>query len=270
MKGKSNRYQDKAKARLMEIIDGIRESIRETGNEETEGETMEISLVGWLNSFRLHEKLEVGFAENDFHTMTLSSTTIKDMDSFIKNVHRELSDCEEDIRKQYDTMLSTAIDLNPKAFDEVWGCNEQCPFCGEFCRLGEKHEGTDHICLQHRPNGFHGTNWRETGKLSTLNCSFSVQSTHRFGCGFCRKRKLCTAENCEEWHDYKEYKKFFKDWDIYPSSDETEKSEFWAFMMHKHAQKLSEHFGRGFPDMPPSWETITIKQAKESLNNLST
>ena len=81
---------------------------------------------------------------------------------------------------------------------------------------------------------------------------------------------MCTTEDCEEWHDYKEYKQYFKDWDIYPSSDKTDKCEFWAFMMHKHAKELSEHFSKGMPDMPTSWETITPEQAKESLNNLST
>ena len=275
--GKSNRYQDKARAHLLKISLGIRESIAEAKNEESEGEETEISLVDWLNSFRLNVKLEVGFAANDFFTMTLtSSTTIKDMDNFIRNVRKELDKCEEEIRKLFDgTTVRTDIGHSQdspfsKAFDEVWGCNEQCPFCGEFCRLGEKHEGTDHICLQHRPAGLNGTYWEPTNNLSTYNCSFSVQSNHKFGCGFCRRRELCTTEDCKEWHNYIEYKRYFKDWDIYPSSDKTEKSEFWAFMMHKHAKELSEHFGKGFPDMPSSWETITTEQAKESLNNLST
>lgn len=276
-KGKSNRYQEKARAHLLKISLGIRESIDEAKNEECEGGETEVSLVDWLNSFRLNEKLEVGFAVNDFFTMTLtSSTTIKDMDNFIKNVRKELDNCEDEIRKLFDgTTIRTDIGHGQdspfhKAFDEVWGCNEQCPFCGEFCRLGEKHEGTDHICLQHRPDGLNGTYWEPTNNLSTYSCSFSVQSSHRFGCGFCRRQELCTTEDCKEYHDFKEYKKYFKEWDIYPSADKTEKSEFWAFMMHKHAKELSEHFGKGFPDMPPSWETITPEQAKESLNNLST
>ena len=57
-KGKSNRYQDKARAHLLKISLGIRESKDEAKNEETEGDETEISLVDWLNSFRLNEKLE--------------------------------------------------------------------------------------------------------------------------------------------------------------------------------------------------------------------
>ena len=116
---------------MLKINLGIRESIAEAKNVKTDGDKAEISLVDWLNSFRLNKKLEIGFATNDFFTMTLtSSTTIKDMGNFIKNVRKELDDCEDEIRKLFDgTTIRTDFGHSQdspfnKAFDEVWGCNE--------------------------------------------------------------------------------------------------------------------------------------------------
>ena len=41
-------------------------------------------------------------------------------------------------------------------------------------------------------------------------------------------------------------------------------------MMNKYAKELTEWYGAELPDLPESWATITIEQAKESLNRLTT
>jgi len=288
----STLYQKKAKQRLLEIHHQIKDSIEEARNQSVGG-NMVTNLADWLDIFRLNEKLEVGFAESDFHTMKLRSESIKDMDNFIRNVVRELNDCEKDIRKHFDgcvedkvishfshlasprdSLLGLALwgkgnDRFDEAFDEVWGCNVQCPFCGEFCRLGEKHEGKNHVCIQHRPAGMHGVHDRTTKKLCSENCSINIQLNKAFSCYFCQQRGLCTKDGCDEYHEFKQYKRYFPDWEIYPSADGTEKCEFWAFMMWRHAENLSKYYGRKLPDMPSSWGTITAEMATESLNDLS-
>ena len=77
-------------------------------------------------------------------------------DKFIKHLWKELDGCKEETRKLFDgttihcEIVHTHDSPFKMAFSEVWRCNKQCPFCWEFYRLGEKHKGTDHICLQHR------------------------------------------------------------------------------------------------------------------------
>ena len=100
----------------------------------------------------------------------------------------------------------------------------------------------------------------------SLPCRF--KST--FMCNFCKKRDLCSNEECEEIHNYSDYKKYFKNWNISPSGDETEKTMFWAFIMQKYAKELTEHYHCEFPDLPSPWKNITREEAKASLNNLST
>ena len=41
-------------------------------------------------------------------------------------------------------------------------------------------------------------------------------------------------------------------------------------MMHKYAKELSQYHVSELPDLPDSWKTITLEQAKASLNRLST
>ena len=75
---------------------------------------------------------------------------------------------------------------------------------------------------------------------------------------------------CEELHGYTQYDKYFPDWSIPGGSDKTEETLFWAFMMNKYAKELSQWYGTELPDMPASWATITLEQAKESLDRLTT
>merc|ERR1712037_1083190 len=104
------------------------------------------------------------------------------MEDFTKHVREKIFDCEKRIGKHFDGVHSLDVKGNTqespfnKAFADMWGCDEKCPFCGEFCRLDEKHEGIDHECLQHKPGGINGYRWKETNKLTTENCSYAVQS----------------------------------------------------------------------------------------------
>ena len=75
--------------------------------------------------------------------------------------------------------------------------------------------------------------------------------------------------DCKEYHNYKDYKKYLTDWNIFPSGDETEKTMFWAFMMHKYAQELTDYYGFEYPDLPSPWKNITPEEAKGSLFKLS-
>jgi len=279
IKNGTNRYQKSAKGQLRDISDKIKGSIDKARGSDVETQGTEISLADWLESFCSEEK-KVGYAASDFSTMTLTSSTkkIKDIQNFITYVRGELSASEKRIRNHFNEVTSHNANSNNKegsfnkAFNEMWGCEEQCPFCREFCRLGEKHEGKGHECLQHKPKGIRGIHWRKTKKLSTNSCSFAVQTeTEMFHCskGTCGKRGLCTIEDCQEFHRYSDYKKYLTDWNIFPSGDETEKTMFWAFMMHKYAKELTEHYGREYPDLPSPWKNITPEEAKGSLFKLS-
>lgn len=278
-----NRYQRSAENHLGKIMFSVRESINKARKKNVTSCAAEISLVDWLNTFRSEEKT-VGFAASDFSTMTLTSSTsvIKDVEEFTKYVEKKINECERRMKDHFEQVNSldnhkTTVLMNhkspfDKAFDAMWGCDEQCPFCREFCRLGETHQEKNHECLQHRPEGINGAHWEGSLKLVTENCSWQVHSGYKFYCRVrCRKKNLCTLmSECKEMHDYPKYDTYFTDWSIPGTSDKTEKTLFWAFMMNKYAKELSQWYGTELPDMPASWATITLEQAKESLDRLTT
>ena len=162
-----------------------------------------------------------------------------------------------------------------EAFSQIWGCEKQCPFCGEFCRHEDNHVGKEHTCIQHRPEGFEGSHYRSTNIMDLNNCTMSIQKEFSsFNCsGHCQRKSLggsCSIEGCEERHEYKDYKKYFPDWEIFPSADVFAHSSFWYYMMNKYEKDLAELYNIERPEIPESWKNITKTVAKESLKNLST
>ena len=268
----TKRYNQSSNNNLHELKCALQSSVEHATMQRKEGE---ISLQHWLDAFMDHEDT-IGFSSIDFSTLINFSETIEDVKGLQSNIIKRLHDMENKLESHFESINELTVTFNDKespykeVFSEVWGCDARCPFCQEFCRLGESHHGKDHVCLQHRPDGFRGTKCKRTGALSITNCPLSIAKVKSFPCmGHCT-RDSCPTKVCKVKHPYKKYKKYFPGWDIFPDTDPQEKSAFWFYMMSKYEEKLAKHYNLKRPEIPQVWKNITKTQARESLRNLST
>ncbi|XP_052783616.1 interferon-induced very large GTPase 1-like isoform X2 [Mya arenaria] len=157
-------------------------------------------------------------------------------------------------------------------FEAIWGCKSKCPFCREPCAIGTaNHEDTNHYCFQHRIPCCTGVHKKDSKKASISVCNFNIQSHKTFSCSFiggdCTKKE---NGDCEEHsYPYKEYKKYFLNWDIPPSSTEQDSSKFWLWFVNQHKKSLGEYYKIDMSSVPSSWSDILKEEAIQSLDRYS-
>ncbi|XP_060588540.1 interferon-induced very large GTPase 1-like [Ruditapes philippinarum] len=155
-------------------------------------------------------------------------------------------------------------------FQQVWGCPEQCPFCGEPCAKAFIHGGTNHFSLQHRISSCLGAREDFIHKAVLSSCNFNVQSDLEHHCdlfGFrCNKeaKKRCG----KQWHLFRNYREHIPDWDIEPNANIQECSKFWLWFVAKYKYQLAIYYKYDISDIPDSWDEITQAEALENLRRI--
>jgi hypothetical protein len=66
------------------------------------------------------------------------------------------------------------------------------------------------------------------------------------------------------WHQFYEYKKYVPDWDITPDATNSA-SKYWMWFMATYKHELTDHYKRELPDIPDSWNKITMDEAIKDL-----
>jgi hypothetical protein len=144
--------------------------------------------------------------------------------------------------------------------DQVLGCVEACPFCGEICCLQIKSHDNSHVTLNnmHRPQGVRG--WRPVDgspKLLTQTCSEDVAGTREFH----------NEDTDWKFVPYRDYRTIYANWDIKgdPSSSG---DDYWKWFMAKYRTQLALKRIAEEPDIPPAWDCITKEQATDKLRRI--
>lgn len=206
----------------------------------------------------------------DFSSFELLDNHVKlyDMDNFLEcllqqNFKRDQlkKDCMSNIFEMEISILSHA---NEKLFEYLWGCNETCPFCNEPCVKQSKHDDSNHICKQHRPNCCKGVRDRFTGEAKLHVCNYKVRSDVSYSCAVINKKCKCSSET---FHSYRDYKEINPQWDITPSSNMYDTTKFWMRFIGIYKKDLASHYGYSVRNVPYAWEKISLSEAIESLKN---
>ena len=172
--------------------------------------------------------------------------------------------------------------MSKEIIDKLWGCEENCPFCGEPCERSErnhenyinKNENTvPHFCQQHKPQGFSRWQWQGSDRLSRENCSFLVQYNGKFECTpeTCVNYEQCTKDGQIDQpiqHHFRDYKIHLPNWD-FPTSYASFSSPYWMWAAVRYFEELSKVYMLKPPSFPKSWKKLTKEDAKKSLNNLN-
>ena len=91
-----------------------------------------------------------------------------DIPEFVTNMNQRMMQLQSKIQSNLGKANSTpdwiiwGKEFFNEAFSQIWDCEKQCPFCGEFCRHEENHVGKEHTCIQHRPEGFYRSHYKKT------------------------------------------------------------------------------------------------------------
>lgn len=68
----------------------------------------------------------------------------------------------------------------------------------------------------------------------------------------------------EEMCPYKEYRKFYPDWEI-KGDPSIRASDYWKYVMMRFNQEFSDALDAQPAEIPPAWKTLTAQDALNSL-----
>lgn len=111
-----------------------------------------------------------------------------------------------------------------------------------------------HSASIHRPVGLGGYKRSESDELITDICSCLIN----------KKNMFCSAETKGKFCSYKKYQTFFTDWFIQPDITQTV-ADYWKFLFVKYNKEYAGMHYALPADLPGDWSSITMEQAKDSL-----
>ncbi|KAL0970230.1 hypothetical protein UPYG_G00239120 [Umbra pygmaea] len=190
-------------------------------------------------------------------TMMLNNSNQEQFAHWLKKCIEEM---EQSVREEYRNTKDVSTKLaqmkiKPQniLFMRLFGCGKQCPFCKAPCEAGGVAH-TDHFASIHRPQGLGWYRFERSKKLVTDICSSSVFSETEFR----------SNETNWECHPYKTYREIYTDWHI-PADASIEASDYWKYVMASFNKEFAKEYNALPADIPPAWQFITCKQAKNSL-----
>ncbi|XP_063960245.1 interferon-induced very large GTPase 1-like [Lytechinus pictus] len=277
------KYEEIAKGYIANIIQCIVKSVRHATNEVKGQKGMRMAL--WIKKFCKGVSEKIVVLEN---TLSFVSTRlVVDFNNLQRTILDQLTNIKYSLEEAFANETEHSIDWDgtPPARQilyRIWGCSEQCPFCGEPCTDTTPDHyslyGRRHMCVQHRPRGFVEVLFVgdgvydevQTGKQQLLNktCNYFIQGKDMmFGCDACEYKcrasgKCSTTGTNIVSHKYAEYKTYFPDWDIAPDSINS-MSKYWMWVMANY--KL---YRDSFVDVPQSWRSITKEEALADLQKI--
>lgn len=230
------------------------------------------SMEMWIEDFQKQMKDNKLTIEIErFRTVKKEVKQIKNVEYFINEILAHLNESEEKLKHKFSQETAESVTWtgsNPidSVISKSWGCPAQCPFCGEPCAKNNDHDGSVHCSIQHRPLCCRSC-MQEGNNLATLeSCEFHVQSNYIHNCSsfgyICNGGK---KEECGKEHLFREYKKYFPDWDIRPSANMHETSKFWMWFVATYKNELRVYYDYKIDHIPESWYTISETEAKMSL-----
>ncbi|XP_053373692.1 interferon-induced very large GTPase 1-like isoform X1 [Mercenaria mercenaria] len=267
----SKMYETLAKLEISKFLSDINKSFLNSVKDFSEDTP---SIEKWLQHFiSLLSRFKI--PKEYFHNVVIELGRIErlNISEFTDKIIEELQDSEYTIVETFTKISENTVkwgSFNPveEICTEIWGCPEQCLFCGEPCIKGYVHNiESSHICLQHRPWGCSGLYDRENGRILLETCNLSAMGNAKVQCSIIDFK--CNPQNrvpcSEEWHLFKEYKTFAPGWDIEPANNMDDRSKFWMWFIGVYAEELSEYHTVDVTNVPKSWENISEHDALRSL-----
>ncbi|XP_067401850.1 up-regulator of cell proliferation-like isoform X2 [Emydura macquarii macquarii] len=141
-------------------------------------------------------------------------------------------------------------------FKRVFGCGEQCPFCGAPCET-ESPTHEMHFASLHQPQGLRQRRDHLTKTLDYSLCSSDVVSNAVFSNSDTKGKPV----------PFRDYRQHYPDWLIQPDPS-SEASDYWKFVFKEFNHRFASEYKDKPADLPEEWGKITKEQALESVKGI--
>ena len=258
----------------MPMILRIKEGVEEATKHATD-DAKNKTIKDWLHFFQEHTHPLLKFPPETFDQV--ADQNVAEIQNFKKNALDKLIGLQQDITEEFkgyefNTFCSEDEVDYEYIFTTLWGCKEQCPFCGEPCYRSDGHlkDGVKHSCIQHRPIGVSGTVYSEKrSRLIIESCNFQVQDAMaEFTCMACSSKcHVCGSfPESVKLHKFKDYQQCFPDWEIAPCTT-MDTSKYWMWFMKTFKTEMAREHNSPELYIPKSWRSITDDDAMKSLRD---
>ncbi|XP_062271153.1 up-regulator of cell proliferation-like, partial [Scomber scombrus] len=181
---------------------------------------------------------------------------------FINSLKMSIEDLKEQLQEEFskseditETLIKLPIKPQDELFKRVFGCGKQCPFCKVPCEAGGRKHDRHHAAV-HRPQGLGRVRNVDTEKLIETLCTTDVHSD----------RKFRNSDTKWEFQPYKEYTKYYPDWNIPPDSS-IESSDYWKYVLVRYNDRFADIYTAEPADVPEAWRDITKEEALKGLKD---
>ena len=225
------------------------------------GSDTEMSAAEWADSFWRYS-LESISPELVNPDKLLPTIVIRNDEAFKQTFMQQVQDTIETLRPLVKEGAGQVADPdNVMMFytivQQIWGCEEKCPFCHEPCCISKGHlhqgAGINHECLHHRPEGTVKSMCEKKRTLKVYNCNYKVAQKRL-------QYKLPSGK-----HKYKSYKKYYPHW-LIEESESMCNSDYWQWFSVTFGKELAIQQGCKPPKLPASSTRVTKQQAIKSLS----
>ncbi|XP_028258335.1 up-regulator of cell proliferation-like [Parambassis ranga] len=216
------------------------------------------SITEFINNMHKHLIKDISISVEDekatlFQIQSTCHPFVKSLKASIQDLKSQL---QEEFSKSEDvTEVLNKLPIKPQdeLFKRVFGCGKQCPFCKVPCEAGGKDHQQHHAAV-HRPEGLGRFRNEPSNKLVETLCTTLVNSDTMFR----------NADTKSEWHPYKDYTKYYPDWQISPDST-IEASDYWKYVLAQYNERFAKEYRAEPANVPEAWRGITKKKALKGL-----
>lgn len=248
-----------ARCHLEALVTFIRKCVQEVEQKYRQS-TGIVELNVWLKDLcaSLEGQLQLDF--DVFDTLTREVEALNDIESFTEAVQEGLGQLQLELIGSI--QLYTTRDLENWQngahiilYDQLRGCSECCPFCGEQCELLMKDHKVRHSIKFHRPNCLVGYRNMRTSVLTSDICTTLVGTEKTFS-------NLDT-----ECHPYKGYAALYPKWEIVTDKS-MEASVYWKWFLGNYGKEIAEYHGAEINEIFDEWKVhFEWKDAKQATEN---
>uniref|UniRef100_A0A8C3STI0 VLIG-type G domain-containing protein n=1 Tax=Chelydra serpentina TaxID=8475 RepID=A0A8C3STI0_CHESE len=243
-----------------EILSTIIEKVRGALEKSADGGTSTVS--DFIANLRRLLQKDLVIPRDSLEMTLFQFTASADTSQFSADIRDSLPELELNLASEFkavnieEKLSKLQVQPQDELFKRVFGCGQQCPFCGVPCEAeGPTH--TKHFAPVHRPQGLRQRRDHLTETLDCSLCSSDVVSNASFS----------NSDTKGELVPFRDYRLHYPDWRIQPDPS-AEASDYWKFVFKEFNGKFAGEYKAKPADLPEDWQKITKEQALESIKGI--
>lgn len=208
------------------------------------------------------KKILVGYDSGE------GSENVSHLEYLMEQIKIGLQDLEKNLHLLYSCVgcereMEYWKDKPHDLLQSLFGCTEQCPFCGEQCDLLDPNHienDRNHTVSIHRSKCLMGYRNTNTNVMVVDFCPASVSGKE--------KGSFRNSETNWEYHLYEDYQKIYPKWSI-PPDVTSDDSMYWKRFVGKYMKQIANKFNAEPSTVPDScnWSELEWKEVEKNMRH---